>query len=51
MITREQVDSYHENGFVVVEDVIDAALLSRLRDTVKEVMAGARGLTDRKSVV
>lgn len=50
MITREQVDSYRENGFVVVEDVIDAALLGRLRAAVREVMEGARGLTTHSDV-
>jgi phytanoyl-CoA hydroxylase len=50
MITREQVDFYHEQGFVVVDDVVDAALLTRLREAAKDIISAARGVTGHTDV-
>ncbi|MCW5619495.1 MAG: phytanoyl-CoA dioxygenase family protein [Burkholderiales bacterium] len=50
MITSKQVESYKENGYIVVENVVDQAM----RDAVKSVVAGliakARGLTTHNEI-
>lgn len=44
MIDDRAVGFYREQGWLVVEDVLDAAELVRLRETVARMAAGARGL-------
>jgi len=50
VITNQQVEFYNENGYIVVENVVDAAT----RDTMKAVLADliekARGLTTHNDV-
>ncbi|MFO1319142.1 MAG: phytanoyl-CoA dioxygenase family protein [Burkholderiales bacterium] len=50
MITNEQVAFYRENGYVVVENLLDEAMLGRIRRVVAEILAGARGLTGHTDV-
>jgi ectoine hydroxylase-related dioxygenase (phytanoyl-CoA dioxygenase family) len=45
MITKQQVDFYHEQGYVLVENVIDKAALAAIHRVIQEVIAGARGKT------
>ncbi|HEX6144141.1 MAG TPA: phytanoyl-CoA dioxygenase family protein, partial [Geminicoccaceae bacterium] len=50
MITRQQVESYRENGFVVVEGVLAPDEVSELRRVTDEMVEGARGLTAHTEV-
>lgn len=50
MLTDVQLDSYQENGFLVVENVFDAATLSRLQAVIDEFVAGAAATTAHTSV-
>ncbi len=43
-ITDEQVSFYQENGYLVVEDLLDEATMSALRRETESVVAGAAGL-------
>lgn len=45
MIGPGEVERYREQGYLVVENVLDAAMLGELRRVTAEVTAGARGLT------
>lgn len=50
MITETQVQFYRDNGYVVVENVLDAAMLSRIKAVVADILAGARGLAKHTDV-
>ena len=50
MISDSQVDFYRKHGFVVVESVLDAAMLSRTKSVVAELVEGARGLATHTDV-
>ncbi|MBI1397347.1 MAG: phytanoyl-CoA dioxygenase family protein [Betaproteobacteria bacterium] len=50
MITDAQVAFYEENGYVVVEDVLDAATLARVRKVVSEILDDARGVTTHNDI-
>jgi ectoine hydroxylase-related dioxygenase (phytanoyl-CoA dioxygenase family) len=50
MITNEQIGFYRENGYVVVEDVLDAVMLSRIKTVLAELLEGARGLASHTDV-
>lgn len=50
MITDAQVESYRENGFVVVEGVLSPDEVAELRRTTDEMVEGARGLTGHTEV-
>jgi ectoine hydroxylase-related dioxygenase (phytanoyl-CoA dioxygenase family) len=45
MVSENTMRQYREQGWVVVEDLLDAAELARLRETVAGMVEGARGLT------
>lgn len=49
-IGAEDVAFYRENGYLVVEDVLDAAALQTLRGAVAQMLEGARGLTGNTDV-
>ncbi len=51
MLTREQIEHYRREGYVVVERLLDADTLGELRRVTDEVVAGARGLTDHTKVL
>ena len=44
MLTKQQIEYYHEEGYIVVEDVLDGQLLTKLRAVTDEVAASARDL-------
>jgi ectoine hydroxylase-related dioxygenase (phytanoyl-CoA dioxygenase family) len=50
VITSRQVDSYNENGYVVVENVVDAATRDAMRAVIADLIANAAGLTTHNDV-
>jgi ectoine hydroxylase-related dioxygenase (phytanoyl-CoA dioxygenase family) len=50
MIDDAAVGRYRDQGWLVVEDVLDAAELARLRQSVESMLEGARGLTAHTDV-
>ena len=50
MITKQQVDSYNENGSVVVEGVLPPEDVRELRRVTDEMVEGARGLTGHNEI-
>ncbi|MES4793123.1 MAG: phytanoyl-CoA dioxygenase, partial [Chloroflexota bacterium] len=50
MLTNEQVNAYHERGFIVVEDVIPSELLRAARAAVDELVEQSRGVTIHDNV-
>ena len=51
MLSERQVESYDEDGYIVVENVLDKRLLSRLLEVTAEVAASARGLTESNEII
>lgn len=50
MLSMSDVEFYRENGYVVAPSVLDAAMLSKIRQTVAEICDGARGLEGHDKV-
>jgi ectoine hydroxylase-related dioxygenase (phytanoyl-CoA dioxygenase family) len=50
MITKQQVDFYHEQGYVLVENVVDKATLFAIHRVIEQLTAGARGKTKHDDV-
>jgi len=50
MITKQQVEFYREYGYVMVENLVDAATLERMRRAVGKCVAKARGVTDHDEI-
>ncbi len=50
MISEEQIQSYNENGFVVVESLISAKLLDEVRAVVASILQSARGIKTHNEV-
>lgn len=50
MISDTQVQHYRDHGYVVVEDVLDPAILAELRTVTEHIVSEARGLTDHNGV-
>ena len=44
-ISSTQLEKYENDGYVVVEDVLESSTLKRLRDVTDEVVASAAELT------
>ncbi|MGE0800149.1 MAG: phytanoyl-CoA dioxygenase family protein [Lautropia sp.] len=44
MLTREQIDAYRRDGFLVIQSVFDEQTVQRMRDAVDRLIAGARGV-------
>jgi ectoine hydroxylase-related dioxygenase (phytanoyl-CoA dioxygenase family) len=44
MLSPEQVESYHKNGYLVVEDVIDPATVAELRRVTEDFVERARAV-------
>ena len=42
MLDQQQIEFYREQGYLLVEDVIDAALLARLRGAAEEMIERSR---------
>ncbi len=41
MLSRRQIDEYHESGWIVVENMLDAAMLAEARGVIDEFVANA----------
>jgi ectoine hydroxylase-related dioxygenase (phytanoyl-CoA dioxygenase family) len=50
MLSDEQVRLYHEQGYILVEDVIEPALLERLRQATAEMIERSRTVTASDAV-
>ena len=50
MLSSAQVESYREDGYVVVESLLDKNELAELRNKLQELLEGARGLTGHTEV-
>ena len=50
MLSREQVETYREQGYLLVEDVIDQELLERLRRATHEMIDRSRAVTASDAV-
>jgi phytanoyl-CoA hydroxylase len=50
VITTKDVESYKENGYILVENVLDAATLARMRSTIAGLVAKASGITQHNDI-
>ena len=50
MLSPAQIESYREDGYVVVESLLDKNELAELRNKLQELLEGARGLTGHTEV-
>jgi len=50
MITQKDVESYHENGYLVVENVFNADTLTRMRQVIAGLVAKAAGIKTHNDI-
>ncbi len=50
MLSAREIEQYRETGYLVVEDILDKALLSQSRQIIAEFVAGAAKVTQHDSV-
>ena len=50
MISNDEAKFYHENGYLVVEDVYSQDEISAMRSVLDELIDKARGLDDHNNV-
>ena len=50
MLSQEQVETYREQGYILVEDVIEASLLERLRSSTHEMIDRSRAVAASDAV-
>ena len=50
MISEKDVETYRRDGVIVVPEVLDGAMLARVRQVIAEVVAGAAGVTEHNEV-
>ncbi len=50
MLTDAQLDTYHKDGLIVVENVFDQAILSRLRGVIAEFVARSKNVTTHDDI-
>ena len=50
MLTLQQIEFYREQGYLLVEDVIDPALLTRLRDAAEAMIEQSRAVSESDAV-
>jgi ectoine hydroxylase-related dioxygenase (phytanoyl-CoA dioxygenase family) len=50
MISQRDVETYRRDGVIVVPEVLDGAMLGRLRQVVAEVVAGAAEISEHNDV-
>jgi len=50
VITAKQVDFYRENGYILVENVVDAATRDAMKAVIADLISKARGLTTHNDV-
>ncbi|MEO7937133.1 MAG: phytanoyl-CoA dioxygenase family protein [Burkholderiaceae bacterium] len=50
MLSNDQIERYHRDGYIVVQGVVDAAWLSRLRAATERIVAGAANVDQHDAV-
>ncbi|SVC48575.1 uncharacterized protein METZ01_LOCUS301429 [marine metagenome] len=50
MLSQNQIDSYHENGYIGVENVLDDQEITELRETTDHFVEKSREVTEHTSV-
>src|SRR5215469_11783437 len=50
MISDKDVETYRRDGVIVVPEVLDSTMLSRVRQVVAEVVAGAAEVSEHNDV-
>jgi phytanoyl-CoA hydroxylase len=50
MLSKQQVEQYHEDGYIVVEDVFSPAMFSEIRQVVAEIAEGAANVDTHDEV-
>ena len=50
MLSRQQVEQYHELGYLVVENVFDPALFSEIRQVFAEIVEGGANVDTHDDV-
>ena len=50
MITQKQLEDYRRDGYVVVENVLDAATVEKIRSVIAGLVAKARGVTTHNEI-
>jgi len=50
MITQKQVELYRENGYIMVENLVDASALERMREVIKGYVDKASGVKDHDDI-
>src|SRR6266478_3025476 len=49
-ITKQQIQSYRDNGYLVVENVLDAATIGRIRQVIAGLVAKAAGVAAHNDI-
>ncbi len=50
MVTQKQLEDYRRDGYVVVENVLDAATVEKIRSVIAGLVAKARGVTTHNEI-
>lgn len=50
MLSRAQIDEYHERGFLAIEDVLPGRLIEQARAVVADFVEQSRGVTEHTAV-
>jgi hypothetical protein len=50
MLGRRQIELYRDQGYLLVEDVLDARLLARLRDATERMVERSRSVRESDAV-
>ena len=51
MLSKEQIDKYRQDGYLVIEHAINQETMQELLDVTARIVAGAKGLTDHTDVL
>ena len=51
MLTQAQCDQYREDGYILVEDVLEDETLADLRRVTDEIVASAAGIEDHTQIL
>ena len=50
MISDKEIENYHQTGYLVVPDVLDADILARVREALDTLVADAASVTSHTDV-
>ena len=50
ILTPQQVEQYHEEGFIIVQDVVDPATLLRMKEVLAELVQKSRQVSNHNDV-